>query len=60
MRFPLVTFCDQQYVEFPKIFNEYCDLNIPLGKDPFMEEYEYGFERQFGFNETGHEVNTGN
>ena len=58
--FPLMTFCDQQYVEFPKIFNEVCDLNIPLGKDPFSEDYYHSFEKHFGFNDTGHPINIGN
>ena len=55
-----MTFCDQQYVEFPKIFNEVCDLNIPLGKDPFSEDYYHSFEKHFGFNDTGHPINIGN
>ena len=58
--FPLMTFCDQQYVEFPKIFNEVCDLNIPLGKDPFSEDYYHSFEKHFGFNDTGYPINIGN
>ena len=35
MSFPLITFCDQCYADFPKILKHECNLNVTFGTDTF-------------------------
>ena len=69
IKFPSVTFCDQQYVDYPKIFKdhcfpdplpidyiqEHCDLNMTFGYD-YDYNYDY-YGSGFGFDgNIGHET----
>ena len=35
IRFPLVTFCEQKFADYPEVFNKICNLNISIGLDPW-------------------------
>ena len=35
MSFPLITFCDQCYADFPTILKDECNLNVTFGTDTF-------------------------